>query len=197
MNVPAVRTRLAVGAVAALALIAAGCGGSKPPGVASLGPTTTNSATTPKSSSPPAAGKPSATAFVAFVDCLQRHGIAAQLGQGGHGVSITGGDPNAPQFRQAQQACQKLLPGGGPQPLTPAEQAQERAELLKLATCMRTHGYPSFPDPDGQGAFDFTGSSVNPNAPQFQQAMSACRPGNSKVPLRIGIRVNQNGASHG
>jgi hypothetical protein len=121
---------------------------------------------------------------------MQRHGIEARLGPGGRGVSISGGDPNSPQFRQAQQACQKLLPGGGPTTLTPAEQAPENTELRKLAQCMRTHGYPSFPDPDSQGAFDFKGSSVDPNSPQFQNAMSACRPGNSRVPLRIGIRVS-------
>jgi hypothetical protein len=192
-----VRTRLAVGAVAPLALIAAGCGGSKRPGVASLGPTTTNSATTTQPSDSPATGKPRATAFVAFVNCLQKHGIEAQLGADGRGVSISGGDPSSPQFQQAQQACRKLLPGGGPRPLTPAEQAQQKIELLNLARCMRSHGYPSFPDPDSQGAFDFTGSSVDPNSPQFRQAMSTCRPVNGNFPLRIGIRVSQNAASPG
>ena len=202
MGFPAVRTRLVAFALLLLALGAAGCGGgAKTPSVASLGPqTTTSSATTAPSSPVSAGGKPSATAFVAFVNCMQKHGIQAQLGQGGRGVSISGGDPNSPQFQKAQQACQKLLPGGGPQPLSPAEQAQETKALLALAKCMRTHGYPSFPDPDSQGAFDFNGSSsIDPNSSQFQAAMSACRPGNSKVPLRIGIRVRapstQNGAS--
>jgi hypothetical protein len=125
---------------------------------------------------------------------MQKHGVEARIGQGG--VSISAGDRNSPKFRQAQQACQKLLPGGGPQTLTPAEQAQERSELLTLAKCMRTHGYPNFPDPDSQGAFDFTGSSFDPNSPQFEQAMSACRPGKSGIPLRIGIHVRQNGPRH-
>ena len=203
MSFLAVRIRVAAVGVAALALVAAGCGGgAKRPEVASLGPTTTNSATTAPSSSAPVGGKPSATAFVAFVDCLQKHGIQAQLGQGGRGVSITGGDPSSPQFQKAQQTCQKLLPGGGPQPLSPAEQAQETKELLALAKCMRTHGYPSFPDPDSQGAFDFGGGSgVDPNSPQFQAAMTACHPGKSRVPLRVGIRVSgpptRNGANGG
>ena len=57
---------------------------------------------------------------------------------------------------------------------------------------MRTHGYPSFPDPDSQGAFDFNGSSsIDPNSSQFQAAMSACRPGNSKV--RFG---SESGCAH-
>jgi hypothetical protein len=55
---------------------------------------------------------------------------------------------------------------------------------------MRKHGYPNFPDPDSQGTFDFTGaSSVDLSSPQFQSAMSACRPGNGKVPVSIGIKA--------
>ncbi len=202
MSVIAVRTRVVAVAGVALALIAAGCGGgSKTPAVASLGPTTTHTTTAAPSTPTATGGKPGATAFVAFVGCLQKHGVQAQLGPDGRGVSITGGDPSSPQFQKAQQACQKLLPGGGPQPLTPAEQAQETKELLALAKCMRTHGYPSFPDPDSQGAFDFNISSIDPNSPPFQTAMGACRPGNSKVPLRIGIRASagpaQSSASKG
>lgn len=176
---------------ALVVLLAAGCGGSKSPSVASLGPTTSKPTAASPPSSSAADSKPNGTTFVAFVDCMQKHGIQAQLGQGGRGVSITGGaGPNSPELQAAQKACQKLLPGGGPQPLSPAEEAQELKELLALAQCMRTHGYPSFPDPDGQGTFDFSGSNaVDPNSPQFEQAMNACRPSGGKIPLRIGIRV--------
>jgi hypothetical protein len=177
---------------AALAVVlASGCGGSKSPSVASLGPTSTHS-TTSQPTSKAAGSKPNATTFVAFVDCMQKHGVQAQLGPGGRGVSITrGASPNSPQLQAAQKACQKLLPGGGPQPLSPAQQAQEVRELLALAQCMRTHGYPSFPDPSSQGTFDFTGSgAVDPNSALFQQAMTACHPTGAKVPLRIGIRVS-------
>ena len=120
---------LFVGALAGLSLLASGCGGSKTPGVASLGPTTTSTAQGEPSSST-ASGKGDPAAFVRFVSCMQHHGIQAQLGQGGRGVSISGGDPNSPQFKAAQKACQKLLPGGGPQPLSPAQQAVELKELL-------------------------------------------------------------------
>ena len=105
--------------LALVVLVAAGCGGSKSPSVASLGPTTVNSAAVAPSSSSTAGSKPSATTFVAFVECMQKHGVQAQLGPGGRGVSITGaGGPNSSQLQAAQKACQKLLPGGGPQPLS-------------------------------------------------------------------------------
>jgi len=171
-----------------LAVIATGCGGGSSPSVASLGPAA--STTTTGSAGGIAPTKPSATAFVAFVHCLQKHGVQAQLGPQGRGVSISGGDPSSSQFQAAQKACQKLLPGGGPPTLTPAQKAEQLKQLLTLAKCMRTHGFPNFPDPDSQGAFDFSSSgNVDPQTTQFQSAMSACRPKNGKVPLRIGFRV--------
>jgi hypothetical protein len=187
------RALLVALALGPLGLVAAGCGGSStPPSVAHIGPTTTPAVAPASGSGPgPGAKAGSQADFVAFVDCMQKHGIQAQLGQGGRGVSITGQvDPNSAQFKKAQQTCQKLLPGGGPQPLSPAQQAQEVKELITLAACMRTHGYPTFPDPTSQGTFDFSSASgVNPNSTQFQTAMNTCRPRGGKVPLRIGFRV--------
>jgi hypothetical protein len=51
-----------------------------------------------------------------------------------------------PQFKSAQQACSKLLPGGGPgsgpnRQISPQEQSQ----YLKAAACIRSHGIPTFP----------------------------------------------------
>ena len=174
---------------AVLVVVATGCGGGSSPSVASLGPaaSTTTTGSAPGGIAPT---KPSATAFVAFVHCLQQHGVQAQLGAQGRGVSISGGDPSSPQFQAAQKACQKLLPGGGPPTLTPAQKAEQLKELLALAKCMRKHGFPSFPDPGSQGGFDFSsGGNIDPQSTQFQSAMSACRPSNGKVPLRIGFRV--------
>jgi hypothetical protein len=201
------RAILIVASLVALGLLAAGCGGGKSrPGVAALGPavTTTSSPTAAslgQNQSPVAAG--SATAFVAFVDCMQKHGIQAQLGAAGKGgpggtplISIQGG-PNGPdssKFTAARNACRKLLPGGGPKPLTPAQMAQNTRELVRVAACMRTHGYPSFPDPSNEGVFNLTGSSgFDPNSPQFQSAMNACEPSGAR--LRIGFRV-AGGAGH-
>jgi hypothetical protein len=38
---------------------------------------------------------------------------------------------------------------------------------------MRTHGLPSFPDPNGQGAFDR--SKFNETTPAFDSASKACQ----------------------
>jgi hypothetical protein len=53
----------------------------------------------------------------------------------------TGVDVNSPQFRKAQQACQKLQPNGGSP--NRQEQAQEQQAMLNFARCMRAHGVPN------------------------------------------------------
>lgn len=45
---------------------------------------------------------------------------------------------------------------------------------LRFAQCMRTHGIPSFPDPNAQGVFSFSGSNLGPGSLQFHRAQLAC-----------------------
>jgi hypothetical protein len=55
-------------------------------------------------------------------------------------------DPNSPRFTAANNACKHLLPGNGvprENTISPAD----RADYLKAAACMRSHGVPNFPDP--------------------------------------------------
>jgi hypothetical protein len=49
-----------------------------------------------------------------------------------------------------------------------------RAQALRLATCMRAHGVPNFPDPNASGAIP--AGSVNLNSPQVKTALQACQP---------------------
>ena len=180
----------AAASLACLGLALAGCGGgAKSPKVASLG--TTSTPTTTSSSSSPNPNSAQATKdFVAFANCMDRHGVQVQVAKGGRGISINGGPgPGSATLNRAQAACQKLLPGGGPKQLSPAQQAQNLKGLLKLAQCMRTHGYASFPDPSGQGVFDLgPASGVDPNSTRFQSAMSTCGKA-AGGRLRIGIRA--------
>ena len=43
---------------------------------------------------------------------------------------------------------------------------------IKFADCMRSHGVPSFPDPNSHGAFD--SANFDPTSPAFQTASKAC-----------------------
>ncbi len=186
--------------VVAVATLAAGCGGSASPSVASLG--TSGGGTTTSSDGGSAAG-PSTSGSSGgpnlalkigngrqFSACMRSHGVPnfPDPGSGG-GIQIgpsSGIDPRSPTFQAAQQACQKLLPNGG-RP-SPQQQAKMQQALLAFSACMRSHGLPDFPDPTfpaGGGAEmkigGGPGSDLNPQSPRFQAAQTACRgklPGN-------------------
>jgi len=81
-----------------------------------------------------------------------------------------------PNFKSAQQACRKLLPGGGPggegnHQITPSEQSQ----YLKAAACIRSHGVPNFPDPTfSGGGVHIAHQGLNESSPAFKAAVQAC-----------------------
>jgi hypothetical protein len=162
--------------LAGLVLLGAGCGGGPAaPSVASVG--TTNSAAASNEPSASDAGRGSAaTSFVAFAACMTSHGVSASTGPGGRGVEISAADPGSPQLQDAQAACRTLLPGGGPPTLSPAQEAERAKGLATFAGCMRRHGVPNFPDPNGQGQFPLGSiDQLDTNSTFFQAAYAACR----------------------
>jgi hypothetical protein len=171
----------------ALALVAAGCAGSKAPSVASLGTTSTRGETTTSPAKPSRA---------AFASCLSSHGFQASIGSTAatgsrslsvFGVVIAGNvDPSSPQLQSALQACRKFLPGGGPPALTPAQQAEHAKAMASFAACMRKHGVPSFPDPNGQGIFSPGAlEGLDPTSPLLQSAFKVCGHLQGKLGPRI------------
>jgi hypothetical protein len=53
-----------------------------------------------------------------------------------------------------------------------------KAGALAYSRCMRSHGVPSFPDPNSNGLLKIEakpGSGLDPNSPQFQAAQQACK----------------------
>jgi hypothetical protein len=127
---------------------------------------------------------------VKYASCMRGHGLPSfpdPTASGG--IHITPGeriDPFSPAFKQAQHACQRLLPGA----LSPGQaNAQDTARLLALARCMRAHGITGFPDPvksapsspagfsvifGRPGAFLAIPKAVDPRAPAFRRAAAAC-----------------------
>ena len=82
-----------------------------------------------------------------------------------------------PHFNSAQQACRKLLPGGGPGK-APNHQIspQEQSQYLKAAACIRTHGIPNFPDPTfSGGGVHVSHKGINLHSPQVRAAEEACQ----------------------
>jgi hypothetical protein len=76
-------------------------------------------------------------------------------------------------FQSAQNACKHLLPNGGQGP-NQAQLQQERAQGLRFAQCMRTHGV-ALPDPDSSGRIpDPATVGINQGSTQFEAANQAC-----------------------
>jgi hypothetical protein len=157
------RSLASVACGGALALAIAGCGSTGPSSAAASGG--------------PQPAKDRAS-FLKFSQCMRSHGVTnfpdPSPGGGLQINSSSGIDPRSQSFQTAQQACKKLLPGGGPGNRTIS--ATDRQKLLANAQCMRTHGVPNFPDPlisGGRIAINL-GQGVNPNSPAFQGAVKAC-----------------------
>jgi len=175
---------------AALTLLAAGCGGgAKTPTVAHLGSSSSSagsgSASSSSGGSQGGSASPGSQA-VAYSACVRAHGVPTfpdpKISIHGNGVSVAIGITPAisdnPHFKSAQQACSKLLPGGGPgaegnHQIAPREQSQ----YLKAVACIRLHGIPNFPDPtfSGGGVHLPKAAGVNLHSPQVRAAEEACQ----------------------
>jgi hypothetical protein len=162
------RRPLVLACVVVAPLLAAAYGGGGSPGVARIASSTTAVTTTAQNGA------------VAFAGCMRSSGVPRYPDPqvvGGRlskpsmqqlGVSLT-------QFLAARSACARLLPNGGQRQgptITPAD----RADYLRGAACIRSHGFPTFPDPtfqNGTVTFDIP-SSIDKNSSQFRSAVTAC-----------------------
>lgn len=164
------RMAAVVAGLAGIALLTAACGGSPPAG--------------PRASTSPDL----AVAMDGYARCMRTHGepdtyIARAAGNPTpgvtlmifHGFAVNGVNTNSPQFGSAMKACQHWLPRGTPP--SAAEQHQAFVQGVKAAQCMRTHGYPDWPDPPagaGGNAQALPPPSIDTSSPQFQAAARAC-----------------------
>jgi hypothetical protein len=152
--------------VAAFSLLAAGCGGSNEPGVASVA--------TPSSSGSPSPGASASRTHTLLLagQCLRQHGIPnlpdPTIASSGPATGQAILDKQAflavpsSVVNQAMAACRTALeqagirsgPNAGANP-------QEIQNLLAFARCMRNHGISNFPDPNSQGDFNFAGTGIS------------------------------------
>jgi hypothetical protein len=150
-------------ATAALALLAAACSGS---------PSSTGGASN-------AVGSTSSSSVVGFSRCMRSHGVPNFPDPGSSGqinIKTSGVDPNTSQYEAAQGACQHLLPTTGSlQQQTdqcmqshvcpPALVQQILTVERTYARCMRSHGFPNWPDPTigsrGTPVFDLSKAGID------------------------------------
>jgi hypothetical protein len=180
--------------VAAVAMLAAGCGGSASPSVASLG---TSGAGTSTSSEGGSAAGPSTSGSSGgpnlalkigngrqFSACMRSHGVPNFPDPDSQGrFSSVHIDVSKQTSAAADEACKHLL-SRGRGTATPQQQQQKFTFALKVAGCLRAHGFPNFPDPivSGQGASEnLSAARIDANSPQFQAAQTTCEKQERKV----------------
>src|SRR5258708_25317683 len=114
-----------------------------------------------------------------FPRCVRQHGVtnypdpdsSGHLPAGGKQIALS-----SPQFPAAETACTHLLSSGAE---TQGDQ-QKIAFALKVAQCMRRHGFPTYPDPTissprGPGSgIRFEGTGIDTKSPRFQTAEINC-----------------------
>jgi hypothetical protein len=69
-------------------------------------------------------------------------------------------------------------PTGTGQSQSSTQGSSTQTKAAAYSTCMRSHGVPSFPDPDSQGHLFLKitrGSQLDPSSPRFQAAQQACK----------------------
>jgi hypothetical protein len=168
---PMAVTALATAAVAVATLLVACGGGSDGSGVASLPSETSGAAGSAPSGA--SVGDP-----LAYSQCMRAHGVENFPDPNSEGeiqldaTAANGLGPDNPQIQAASKACQSLTPGG-----SDAERQQSYASGLKFSQCMRSHGVqmPDPQPPQGGSGPTTEGAGPDPNSPQFQPALEACR----------------------
>jgi hypothetical protein len=157
------RPLAALAMVATVAVISAGCGGTRSSGgtstaasagntgtAASAGNTGTASSTGTGSSGGTNTASPHAKA-VNFAECMRANGVSAFPDPDATGVltidAVANGsslDTSSAAFEQALSACKDLEPPG----FTGHKRSPEQQKVaLKFAQCIRDNGVPDFPDP--------------------------------------------------
>ncbi|HEV3186515.1 MAG TPA: hypothetical protein VGZ04_00545 [Acidimicrobiales bacterium] len=191
------RTALLTVGMLAVGVTLAACGGPATPGVAT-GSTTTTTSTLSSSS-----GAPQGTGILAYSACMRAHGVTNFPDPGANGgidnkqavvnamksVSVAIGNA-------AQKDCAHVLPAGeglGGQDVKPIT-TQDQQYYLRAVACMRTHGFPNFPDPIFSGGTIRIPPtpSINTNSSQYVQARDLC----TKL-IPAGLPDSGNGRSSG
>jgi hypothetical protein len=153
-----------IAAAATFSLLASGCG--------------SNSPSSPSASS--SAGHQTPQSAVSFADCMRSHGASTFPD-----APPSGPNPKAaiaqllatPQGKAALTSCGHLLPNGGQPNQSPAQNQAHVAAMLLFARCIRSHGFPSFPDPNSSGELNHemvASAGIDLHQPAVLQAGDAC-----------------------
>jgi hypothetical protein len=167
-------------AVAAVSLLAAGCGGGSSPTAA----TTQNGL----------------VALVAYSHCMRSHGVPNFPDPtSSEGIPKNKIPVGSPQLLPASSACKHLMPASGLGPQETAQQTRTRlADALSFARCMRSHGVTSFPDPSARGELSIEmvqAQGIDVHSPAVLQAVQVCLPAShgALTPAKVREALNNAG----
>ncbi|HEY5390232.1 MAG TPA: hypothetical protein VIJ83_06710 [Solirubrobacteraceae bacterium] len=175
------RPQILASALAAGALLVAGCGGGSSPNVANVNSSTATSSTASSNSAAPPTESQIQQAqrqVTSFVHCMRSHGVSiVNPSVSPHGFKDAFNSPS-PAFRSAQAVCGHLLPAGhGPSQSAQASTRAQTVALLAFANCMRSHAFPSFPDPTSSGELNhemLARARIDLHEPAVVHAADAC-----------------------
>jgi hypothetical protein len=181
-------------AIAAFALVAAGCGrGGGSAGVANVATSTTAATTTTTHGG-----------LIAFSRCMRTHGVAnfpdpQVVGGRNAKAAISRLAGSNPRFQPAERACHQFLPNGGRGSRETAQQNRTRlADELSFARCMRSHGLTRFPDPTAQAGLTVElvqAQGIDVHSTAFLRVVQACLPAShgALTPARVREALNNAG----
>lgn len=116
-----------------------------------------------------------------FARCMRSHGVSGfpdpTTSAFKFALTPSSGNARSPSFHSAVIACRHLLPDGGPPNETPARRQAQIAAGLAFARCLRTHGFPNFPDPTSSGQLTpgmVTQAGINIHQPAVLEAADGC-----------------------
>jgi hypothetical protein len=119
--------------------------------------------------------------LVRFADCMRTHGVPnipdPTTSPREFKISLSPTTAQSPAFQSAETACHHLLPGGGPHSQSVAHSQAQIAAILAFARCMRSHGFPSFPDPTSSGLVThemLANAGISLHQPAVLPAADAC-----------------------
>jgi hypothetical protein len=113
--------------------------------------------------------------MLVFSRCVREHGVPnfPDPDSNGNLPALTQQDLGVSKQTSlaAQHACESVLSRG--RSTGTAQQRQQKLAFgLKVAQCLRAHGYATFPDPTGFSQALPPG--IDPSSPQFEAAQTTC-----------------------
>lgn len=149
----------------AVSLLAAGCGSSSP---RSASASRSGGHLTPVQTQ---------QAMVRFADCMRSHGVSFPDPTTEPHAFKDAFNTKSPAMQSAGGACQHLLPPGGTRARPDVHSPAQIAAFVAFAHCMRSHGFPSFPDPTSTGELSrdmLASAGIDLHQPAIVQAADAC-----------------------